>query len=175
MKPRRVELDYIAAPRRPLWLGIVVLAVALGVAAELLGRYRDTQLELARLDAVAGLVSPERRPARVLPKERLDEEVKAAEAVVRSLTLPWASLIEALERAATREVAILQLQPDAQSRVLRLTVEARSREAMFDYVRRLGAARSLADVHIVGHQVQLDDPQRPIQFSVQAALREEPQ
>jgi hypothetical protein len=172
MKPRRIELDYIAAPRRPIWLGIAVLAVALGVAAELLARYRDTQLELARLEAVAGLVSPERRPARVLPKERLDEEVKAAEAVVRSLTLPWASLIEALERAATREVAILQLQPDAQSRLLRLSVEARSREAMFDYVRRLGAARTLAEVHMVSHQVRLDDPQRPIQFSVQAVLRD---
>jgi len=172
MKPRRLELDYICAPRRPLWLGIVVLALALGLAAELLARYRDTRLELARLEAAAGLVSPERRPARILPKERLDEEVKAAEAVVRSLTLPWASLVETLERAATREVAVLQLQPDAQSRVLRLTVEARSREAMFDYVRRLGAARTLAEVHIVSHQVQLEDPQRPIQFSVQAALRE---
>jgi hypothetical protein len=26
-------------------------------------------------------------------------------------------------------------------------------------------------VHLVGHQVQRDDPQRPIQFSVQASLR----
>ena len=172
MKPRRVELDYIAAPRRPLWLGIVVLGLALGIGAELLARYSDVQAELTRLEAAAGLLGNERRPARVVPKERLDEEVKAAEVVMRSLTLPWAPLVEALERAATREVAILQLQPDAQSRTLRLTLEARSREAMFDYVRRLGTARTLADVHILGHQVQLEDPQQPIQFSVQAALRE---
>jgi Tfp pilus assembly protein PilN len=172
MKPRRVELDYIAAPRRPLWLGMALLVLALGIAAALLARYHDTQLELLRLEAAAGLVGPERRAARVVPKERLDEEVKAAEAVVRTLTVPWAPLVETLERAATREVAILQLQPDAQSRTLRLTVEARSREAMFDYVRRLGASKTLADVHIVSHLVQIDDPQRPIQFSVQAALRE---
>ena len=44
----------------------------------------------------------ERRPARAVPKERLDEEVKAAEVVVRSLTLPWASLVGALEKAATQ-------------------------------------------------------------------------
>jgi hypothetical protein len=172
MKPRRLELDYIAPPRRPLGLGILVLAVSFGLAADLVVRYRDTQLELTRLEAAAGLLGTERRPARAVPKERLDEEVRAAEAVVKSLTLPWASLVETLERAAMREVAILQLQPDAQSRTLRLVVEARSREAMFQYVRRLGAARTLADVHILSHQVQLDDPQRPIQFSVQAALRE---
>jgi Tfp pilus assembly protein PilN len=174
MKPRRLELDYIAAPRRPRWLGVLVLAAALGIGAELFQRYREAQLELERLEATASLVSPERRPARTLPKERLDEEVRSAEAVVRQLALPWAALIETLERAATREVAILQLQPEAQTRVLRLTAEARSREAMFAYVRRLAAAQSLAEVHVVSHQVQLDDPQKPIQFAVHAAIKAAP-
>jgi hypothetical protein len=27
-------------------------------------------------------------------------------------------------------------------------------------------------VHLVSHQVQLEDPQRPIQFAVQASIRE---
>ena len=35
---------------------------------------------------------------------------------------------------------MLQLQPDAEQRVLQLTAEARSREAMFEYLRRLAAA-----------------------------------
>jgi len=174
MKPRRLELDYVASPRPPLWLGVLVLAAALGIGAELFARYHDAQLELARLEAATSLVSPQRRPARAVPKERLDEEVRAAEAVVRQLTLPWASLIETLERAATREVAVLQLQPDAQTRALRLTAEARNREAMFAYVRRLAAAQSLADVHVLSHQVQLDDPQKPIQFTVQAAIKAAP-
>jgi hypothetical protein len=172
MKPRRVELDYIAPRRRPLLLGALVLGVALGLSAVLLAQYRDTQLELGRLEAAAGLIGAERRPVRVVSKERLEEEVKAAEAVVRSLTLPWAALVDALERAATREVALLQLQPDAQSRLVRLTLEARSRQAMFDYVRRLESSRVLADAHILSHQVLLDNPQRPIQFSVQAVLRD---
>jgi hypothetical protein len=76
-----------------------------------------------------------------------------------------------VERASTRDVALLQLQPDAESRLLRLTAEARNREAMFEYVRRLGAAPGLADTHVVSHQVQRDDPLRPVQFSVQALLR----
>lgn len=172
MKPRALELDYIVPRRRPLLLGLAILAAALGLAAALLIEYRSVQLELARLEAEAGLLGAERKPVRVVSKERLDEEVKAAEAVVRSLTLPWAALVEALERAATREVAVLQLQPDAQNRVLRLTLEARSRQAMFDYARRLGASGLLADAHILSHQVMADDPQKPIQFSVQAVLRE---
>jgi hypothetical protein len=149
----------------------MLLVLALAVRAEVLLRYRDVRQELGRLEAQAGLVLPGGRPARGLPKERLDEQAKNAEAVVRQLTLPWASLIGAIEHAATRDVAILQLQPDAEQRVLRLTAEARNRDAMFEYLKRLGAARELTNVVLVSHQVQRDEPQQPIQFSLQASLK----
>jgi len=134
-------------------------------------RYRDVRQELGRLEAQAGLVLPGGSKARALPKERLDEQAKNAEAVVRQLTLPWGSLIGAIEQAATRDVAILQLQPDAEQRVLRLTAEARNRDAMFEYLKRLAAARELTNVVLVSHQVQREEPQQPIQFSVQASLK----
>lgn len=148
-----------------------MLALSLALAGELLLRYRDARQEVVRLETQGGMIAPERRAAAALPKERLEEQTKAAEAVVRQLTLPWAGLIGAIEQAATRDVAILQLQPDAEQRVLRLTAEARHRDAMFEYLRRLGASRELANVHLVSHQVQREDPQQPIQFTVQAALR----
>jgi len=168
---RRVELDYVAPARRPAWPGLIVLIVALAVSAEVLVRYRDVRQELGRLEAQAGLVLPGGSKARALPKERLEEQAKNAEAVVRQLTLPWGSLVGAIEQAATRDVAILQLQPDAEQRVLRLTAEARNRDAMFEYLKRLGAARELTNVVLVSHQVQRDEPQQPIQFSVQASLK----
>lgn len=168
---KRVELDYLARRRRPALAGLVVLAVSLAAAGELALRYRDVRVELAGLEAQSGLIAPERRVLRAVPKERLDEETRLAEAVVRQLTLPWGALIGAIEQAATRDVAILQLQPDAESRTLRITAEARHREAMFEYLRRLAAARGLAEVHVVSHQVQRDDPQRPMQFTVQASLK----
>lgn len=172
MKPRPLELDYLVPPRRPLWLGALVLGVSLGVASVLFLQYRDTQLELERLEAAAGMLGGAPKPARAMPKERLEAEVKAAEAVVKNLTVPWASLVEALERASTREVALLQLQPDAQNRTLRLMLEARSREAMFEYVRRLNGTRALGEAHLLSHQVQADDPQKRIQFSIQAVLKD---
>jgi len=148
-----------------------VLTVSLALAAWLSERYLDARVEVARLETQSGLVPPE-RPAKPIPRERIEEEARNAEAVVRQLTLPWAALIGTIEQAATREVAILQLQPDAETRLLRLTAETRHREAMFDFVRRLGAAQGLADVHLVSHQVQREDPQRPVQFSIQASIRE---
>jgi Tfp pilus assembly protein PilN len=169
---KRVELDYIAPARRPAWPGLLVLALSLAVAGTLLARYRDAQLDVVRLQTESGLIAPERRPARAIPTERLDEQARAAEAVVRQLTVPWGALISGIEQAATRDVAILQLQPDAEQRSLRLTAEARNRDAMFAYLRRLAAAKGLGEVHLVSHQVQREDPQRPVQFSVQAAMKD---
>jgi hypothetical protein len=172
MSVRRLELDYIAPPHRPVWPGMLLLAVALAASAMVAERYRHVRQEHGRQDAQAGLVLPGGgRAARALPKERLDEQAKNAEAVVRQLTLPWGSLIGAIEQAATRDVAILQLQPDAEKGLLRLTAEARNREAMFGYLKRLGSARELTNVVLVSHQVQKDEPQQPIQFAVQDSVK----
>lgn len=152
-----------------------MLLLSLAVAGAVGLQYRKVGIELARLQAATGLaVVPARGAVATVPKGRLDEQTKAAEAVVRELTVPWGPLVQALERSATRDVVLLQLQPDAQLRVLKLTAEARSREAMFDYVRRLAAAGPIAEAHIVSHQVQRDDPRRPIQFALQATLKASP-
>lgn len=148
-----------------------MLVLSLALAAWLTERYRDARVEVARLETQSGLIAPE-RPAKPIPREKIEEEARNAEAVVRQLTLPWATLIGTIEQAATREVAILQLQPDADTRLLRLTAETRQRDAMFDFVRRLAASPGLADVHLVSHQVQREDPQQPVQFSIQANIRE---
>lgn len=171
MKPRRLELDFVAPPRRSRWIGYVLLAVSLLIAGDMVYRYRDAQLALQRFEAARGLLGIGQRPARAIPKERLDEQVKSAQAVIRQLTLPWAGLIETLEAAATPDVAILQLQPEAQQRVLRLTAEAAHLEAMLEYLRKLASIKGLAEVHLLSHQVREDDPQRPLQFTVQASFR----
>jgi hypothetical protein len=169
---RPLEIDYVASPRRSRWAGLTVLALALSVAAGVVSRYQDARRELAALDAAQGLASAQRPLSKALPRERLDEEAKIVNEVVRQLALPWARMIAAVEKASTGEVVVMQLQPEAQQRLLRLTAEAKNRQAMLAYVRRLGQDRALAEVHLVRHEVRLDHPARPIQFAVQATFRE---
>lgn len=170
MKPR-LDIDYIAAPRPRRAIGIAVLALALVIAGLLVERYREAKLELERIEMRQGLLSADRRPARVATRERLSEEAKSVEAVLRQLALPWGAIIQSVENAATSDVAVLQMQPDAQQRQLRLGAEARNQAAMVEYVRRLAAAKGLAEVHVASHHVQMEHPQRPVQFTVQALLR----
>src|SRR5258708_21084270 len=114
MMPHRLGLDYVAAPRRPLWIGFSVLIVALAVAGNMVLRHRDARHELAALDAAQGLLNVERRPrAAPKPKERLYEEAKSLDAALRLLTLPWAPMIEAVEADSTVEDALLHMQHHA--------------------------------------------------------------
>lgn len=173
MRRAPLELDFVAAPRRPRLAGLLVMAAALAVAGTLAHRYSETQQRLQRLQASDSLLRAAPAP-RAVPRERLDEQVKSAQAVVRQLALPWAELIDSLERSAMREVSVLHVQPDAQQRLMRVTAEARGEAQMLEYLRRVGAARSFAEVHLISHQVREDDPLRPIQFSLQASFRSAP-
>ncbi|MFN7085526.1 MAG: hypothetical protein ACK4N4_02725 [Burkholderiales bacterium] len=174
MKLKRLELDFIASRRRPRWPGYALLALSLLIAGNLVVRYRDAHRDLERIATASDLLDIGRREPRPIPREKRDEQLKNAEAVVRQLALPWATWIRTLEEAATQDVALLQLQPDAQQRLLRIAAEARHQEAMFEYLRRLANAKALSNVHLVSHQIQLDDPQRPLRFSVQASFRSAP-
>jgi len=172
--PSRLELDYVARPTRAAWPGVLLLAGALAVAAQVLLSYRDVQLELASRAATVNPAAAQPAASRQSSRLRIDEEAKNTETVLRQLGLPWAGLIETVEAAASADIALLQMQPDALQRTLRLSAEARHHGAMFEYLRRLAAAPTFAEVHLVSHQVQLEDPQRPVQFSLQAALRSAP-
>jgi nitrate reductase NapAB chaperone NapD len=173
MRRAPLQLDLVAPPRRSRWLGYLVLAGSLFVASEMFMRMREAQDQLARLDAMQGLLG-DTRPTRALPRERLEEQMKEAQAVLRQLALPWAQLVESLESAAMPDVSVLQVQPDAQQRLLRVTAEAKGEETMFRYLRRLAAAEGFSDVHLVSHQVREDDPRRPLQFSLQVSFRSSP-
>ncbi len=171
MKPRRLDLDHLAPPRRSRWLGFLLLALAVVAAGEMTQHYQEAQLALERQEAVQGMLNVQRPAAKSIPKGRLEEQLRSAEAVVRQLTLPWGRLIETLETTGSKDIAILQVQPDAQQRVLRVTAEARNQEAMVEYLKRLSEVPGFAYVHLINHQVQQDHPQRPIQFAAQASFK----
>jgi len=170
MRRAALELDFVAPARRRRRAGLLLLAAALALAAWELDRHR-TLLEANRaLDEAEALLATA-RPALPANRERQAEQIKTARAVVGQLALPWPALIDSLERAALPGVALLQIQPDAERRVLRISAEARGAASMHEYLRRVEAAPAFVDVHLINHQVQLDDPRRPVQFSLQASFR----
>jgi hypothetical protein len=166
MKPPRLELDHVAPRRRLRWPGLALLGLSLAIAADLGLRYRDTIAGLQHVPAASRAT-----PVDSIPRKNNDAEDKVARAAVRQLALPWAGLIRALEDSATPDVALLQVHPEAQQQVLRVSAEARDPAAMFKYLGGLGSANGLSEIHLVSHEVAQDDPQRPVRFAAQASFR----
>ena len=173
MTRKALQLDFVVPRRGGRSAGYIVLGVSLILGGALVFKYSETRQRLYELEAAEALLGGA-RPVRAIPRERLDAEMKSAQATVRQLSLPWAQLIDSLERAATQDVAVLNIQPDAQNRVLRVSAEARREGTMLEYLRRLEATGSFAEVHLVSHQVREDAPGRPIQFSLQASFKGKP-
>jgi hypothetical protein len=170
----RIELDLARPPRRwpasTLVLGLSGLLVALSAVlfierdqARL--RAADAGYEAARAQARAGSRSAPRPAAQEARAQR------ALEALQRELGTPWSRLLQALEASHGPDVALLNVEPDAARRALRLQLEARNRHAMLAYLEALQHDGRLADVVLLMHQ-QLSEPgQRGVRFQVQASWR----
>ncbi|MBI4984021.1 MAG: PilN domain-containing protein [Rhodocyclales bacterium] len=57
---------------------------------------------------------------------------------------------------------------------MKIVAEARSFAAVLDYLRELQGQASLRDVMLQHHQVDAQDPEQPVRFSVTATWEEQP-
>lgn len=160
----------------------------LGVALALLvaGRYAELTVSVAGLERqVAQLqhrLARQTSGGKARADQQADERATAADlrqaaVVSERLSLPWDGLLHGIERAATRrgrDVALLSIRPDAHRRVVKITGEARDFEAMVAYANLLAQDASMDDVYIESHQIQQQDPQRPVRFELAAHWRVRP-
>jgi hypothetical protein len=166
MVPQRLDLDFVAPPlatRAGRWL----LAAGLLVAAAGAAQFATTWLQWQHLRAAfAQLPTP--AAARPAPPTRTEAaSLRAAQGVARELTAPWSELLNAIEAAGTKDVALVAVEPVAARQTVRITADARHADAMLDMVEQL-KRQSLADVQLVSHQAQPQRPGAPLRFQVQA-------
>lgn len=118
---------------------------------------RLQQHAVAVANALPGTVAT-RRP--VLPAE-----------MSRALTAPWSALLTDLETQAKRsngDVALLRIEPDRTHGSLLLVAEARTLPAALKYVEQLQGLPSLRRAVLLSHELQKEDPQRPVRVEITA-------
>lgn len=101
--------------------------------------------------------------------QEIRKEITQANAILDQINLPWETLFDAIEHAATEEIALLSLQPNVASRTLRLSGEAKSMSELLDFVEALERELIFENVHLLNYKVKQDNPHRPIIFLLTAA------
>lgn len=171
---RPLMLDYQRSARPQGWSWLVLGAgVLLSVAAVLV--FANLNRELQVWEAQADKSSRGVRsnvPVRDSEATRL--ELKQANTVLQQLALPWEALFAALEATRGEKVALLAVEPDVARGQVRIGAEAKSAAHMLNYLRRLESDTALREVVLLNHQVQLQDADRPLRFSVMASWGAKP-
>jgi hypothetical protein len=151
-------------------LGWGLLAIGLVVTTLVTGAQALIYQEIERL-VDAAPAAEAKRDAWVLPRGVASEAEAMAGAltVVGHLAGPGERLFLTLEAIDAPDVALLALTPDTRSRTLRIEAEARGVDGMLSYLRVLEQSRAFTQVVLVEHEIQDNDPQRPLRFSLAAA------
>ena len=168
-----LRLDY-QAHGRDTRIGMVVLALGLVALAVMGWSYLTMDREVSVREAVLAHLRSKSAVHRVsLPEDsenaaQLAREVKQANATILELSLPWKQLFAALESFHGKDVAVLSIEPDARKGMVRIGGEAKSLDSMVGYLAYLQKVALFREVSLQSHEVEQQDPQKPVRFVLQA-------
>lgn len=172
----KLQLDYQPGSMftRP---GSLLLALALAALFASGVYYRNLSIEADLWESRAE--QSERTAQKLLPGSRSDirmavglaQEVKHANEILRRLSMPWYDLLQTIESAGGKGVALLSLEPDTEKRLVRISGEAKNIAAMLDYVRQLESRELFGTVYLQSHHIQMQNPEKPVRFVLLAIWR----
>jgi len=166
-----LQLDHFARGARGTGAGWMLLAAAL-IAAVALGAWQGgLQRELDAREAQASSAERDyrvRTAASPVDPRRLEDAQQRARRIALELRLPWNELFRAVEEAADPAVALLAVEPDVSRGALRVTGEAKNKDAMLRYVRRLGAHKPIVRAMLESHVERPAAARAPVQFTLVA-------
>lgn len=171
---RRLTLDF--QPRRhglasalPAVLGIALLLAGMTVQEHLDAQYAQVEQHLHHAEQQLG-TRPRTQPTLNAAQSREQaEKLAQMRSLAQQLQRPWEDLFGMLESLPQDDVALLSLAPDARKGQVRISAEARDLEAMLSFHKRLEASDELRDVSLLNHEIQVKQPEHPVQFNLSAS------
>ncbi len=173
----RLDLDYVDHQTLSFsrWSGWTVLLCLLGllIAFFVVKHYQTLQQEY---DQVASTLSEsdkavfaKKEASRVKNKQTIPaKELKEINETVSVLSTPWDKLLVGLEAINMKSVALLLLEPNKQKKQVVLTGQAKNVQFMLRYVEEVSKLPMLSEVYLQNHMIELDEPNKPVNFTVMA-------
>lgn len=177
---RLLDLNLVSRKSVAHLVGSVFLLMAVGAWGYVLYDYRIVTAEAEIMEAKwhslhrtgRGEYSPT-EPTNAGERKIQQAEVVYTNSIVRRFSLPWSGVFEEIDASVGDDVALLSVEPDTEKRELRVIAEAKNFSAMLDYTSRLQAGRFFRNSHVISHQIQQQDPQRPVRFVLVATWAED--
>jgi Tfp pilus assembly protein PilN len=171
--PPGLARSLFRTPRQTWAMGWALFCIACALIGANAGlRKRQFEVELLRAQARIVTQAQGKAAAPVAVRPPVPEaQATAVNAAVLQLNLPWRALHDALQAGTPANIALLALEPDAKKSSLRITAEAKSSDDMIAYVEQLEKAEWFTTVTLARHEINEQDPNRPIRFQIDALWR----
>jgi len=177
---KKVQIDFappglvraVLRTSRAAWvMFFLACSVAMGLAA-LHVQAGQREWEIGMLQAQLHVRAQAQAPAPVVVRAPVPEaQAAAVNAAVLQLNLPWRALHDAVQAGTPSSIALLSLEPDARKSTLRITAEAKTSDDMIAYVEQLKNSEWFSGVLLARHEINEQDPNRPIRFQLDAQWR----
>lgn len=169
---RALNLDYRRQPRRG-GLGIALLIAGVAGAVVLGNLYAEIADEAAQAETSIREHSAAARKKVIVSGapgdvQKTALEVKHAREILSQLGMPWNDLFTSVEGVEAPDVALLRIESDVDKQRVKISAEAKDLGAMLGYLRNLERRPNFLDVYLQSHQIQQQDPQRPVRFVLTA-------
>ncbi|MBI1891578.1 MAG: hypothetical protein HYS18_13080 [Burkholderiales bacterium] len=179
---RPIQIDFAPASLErtlrlssPLTWGLLLMAIVLWAGVAFKANQLAHQKERAAADLKQVLKQTQtrlqEREAKKLAASQFsipESQANAINAAIAQLNLPWRDLFDAIEAATPADIALLAVEPDAKKHLLRGTAEAKSSEEMIAYIEQLKKQTLFTSVLLTRHEINEQDPNKPMRFQFEA-------
>lgn len=176
---QRLSLDYQKTGITTSKLGGILLLTGIAGATYTLLQFNSTESALAIAEDSAGHLEQQIKRSNNTSKtiKPTPEQIKAAKLaneVLAQLALPWGGLFKMLESSNTDKVALLAIQPNPDKHSIKMNGEAKDFTALLDYIAQLEKGKTLTDIALLSHEINMQVPEKPVRFALTANWNEQP-
>lgn len=150
--------------------GLLLLAVAIVMSAYVWSLYQTTEQQLHETQDKLNIVAPIQNtaPIKQVAETASEAELQQAREILKQLSTPWNPLFNALESISMRNIALLSVEPNRKKQQLVLTGQAKNIESALSYIKHLEDIDGLSQVILLKHQIDQNDPNKPVGFTIMA-------
>ncbi|BBB60553.1 hypothetical protein UNDKW_2280 [Undibacterium sp. KW1] len=114
----------------------------------------------------------EKRQIKTPVAKLAQEQVIAINQAVAKLNLPWTDVFDALEKASSDKVALLQVTPNSQKASLKAIAETKNGDDMIAYIEVLKQQKLFTTVVLEKHEINEQDQNKPYRFQFEVQWRD---
>lgn len=165
----QLQLNYQQAvdmpSRRAGWL---LLLASLALVAEMGFSYDNLQRdrEAMHLEVRSSKLRMDVPREKAIIQKYSDEDFAQARQIISRLSAPWDEFFVGLESVSNENAAILAIEPDVKTGILRIEGEAKDYASVLTLIAQLRSTKPFSKVFLLRHETKRDDPQHPVSFTL---------